>query len=59
MQPKEYERFKEAVVSGQIKGAEIYDRPSWDTVQITSPDVDSVAFVSTGDFAEKVRVRFD
>lgn len=55
----EYQKLKESVTKGLIKGAEVYDRPKWDTVQMTSLDVDSVAYVSTKEFAEKVRVKFE
>jgi hypothetical protein len=55
----EYERHKFQVEKGEINGAEMYDRPGWDTVQIVDPNVNAVAYVSTQEFAEKVRVKFD
>jgi len=55
----EYKGFKELVNKDEIIGTEMYDRPGWDTIQITNPDINSVAYVSTKDFAEKVRVKFD
>ena len=54
----DYTKLKESVSKGEIKGAEIYDRPGWDTIQITDPNFKSVAYVSTKEFAEKVRVKF-
>jgi hypothetical protein len=59
MEPEEYKDLKDFVRGGKVEGAKLYDRPGWDTVQITDPNIDSVAFVSTNEFAEKVRVRFD
>ena len=54
----EYIELKNKVLSGTVKGAEIYDRPGWDTIQLTTPNFDCVAYVSTKEFAEKVRVKF-
>lgn len=59
METREYEELKENVKQGRIKGTKIYDRPGWDTVQITDPSISSVAYISTQEFAEKVRVKFD
>lgn len=56
---KEYSELKSQVEVGEIRGAEMYDRPGWDTVQITDPNVNAVTYVSTQEFAEKVRVKFD
>ncbi len=52
-----YLEFKKTIK--QVVGAQIYDRPGWDTIQITNPQIKSVAYVSTKEFAEKVRVKFD
>ena len=59
LEPKEYAEFKSKVERGEIPGAEMYDRPGWDTIEITDPNISSVAYISTQEFAEKVRVRFD
>lgn len=59
MEPEEYKIFRKSVIAGEVKGAKLYGRPGWNTVQITDPSINSVAFVSTKEFAEKVRVRFD
>lgn len=56
----EYEAFKQDVLEGKTpKGVELYDRRNWDTVQITDPAINSVAYISTKEFSEKVRVKFD
>ncbi len=58
LEPNEYIKLKDLVAKGRIKGAEIYDRPGWDTIQITDPHINSVAYISTKEFAEKVRAEF-
>lgn len=58
LEPNEYLALKGSVSQGKINGAEIYDRPGWDTFQITDPSMNSIAFVSTKEFSEKVRVKF-
>lgn len=55
----EYEELKRQVSKGLVKNAQLYDRPGWDTIQITDPLISSVAYISTKEFAEKVRVKFD
>lgn len=60
MDEASYKQFKLDVLAGKYaKGIEIYNRPNWDTVQITYPEVSSVAYISTKEFSEKVRVKFD
>lgn len=55
-----YESLKQRVITGTLGDTVVlYDRPGWDTIQVTSPDVTSVAYISTKEFAEKVRVKFD
>ena len=55
----DYLGLKKRVIKGEVKGAEIYDRPGWDTVQIANVNSDAVAYISTKEFSEKVRVKFD
>lgn len=55
----DYHRLKSLVGMGKIKGAKIYDRPGWDTIEITDLNINAVSYVSTQEFAEKVRIRFD
>lgn len=55
----EYEELKAKVINGEnIEGASIYDRPGWDTIEIRNPDIRALAYISTQEMAEKVRVRF-
>lgn len=59
LSPKEYKILKDKVKDGKAApGMEIYDRTGWDTIQITNPKINSVAYISTQSFAEKVRVKF-
>lgn len=57
--PEKYLKLKEKVENGEVKGAEIYDRPGWDNIQLSDHDIDAVAYVSTKEMTEKVRVKFD
>lgn len=54
-----YQELKSAVMANQYPNAAMYDRPGWDTIQVTQADVDVVAYLSTLQMAEKVRVKFD
>ncbi len=57
--PEEYMELKESVVRGELpEGVTIYDRPGWDNIEIRDPEFDGLAYVSTQEMAEKVRVRF-
>lgn len=56
---EEYLRLKESLQKGVVfEGAEIYDRPGWDMIQISNPNISAVAYVSIKSMTEKVRVRF-
>jgi hypothetical protein len=58
--PATYRKLKRSLKNGHInEGVRIYDRTGWDTIQITDAKINSVAYLSTKKFAEKVRVRFD
>jgi hypothetical protein len=60
MDEESYKQFKLDVLAGKYaEGIEIYNRPNWDTVQITYSGVSSVAYISTKEFSEKVRIKFD
>lgn len=60
MQEQEYKKFKDDVQNKKYpEGVQIYDRPNWDTIELSSPNIQSVAYVSTHSFAEKVRIKFD
>jgi 8-oxo-dGTP diphosphatase len=59
IEQEEYKELKERVGKGEIKGAEIYNRPGWDNIQLTDPTINAVAYISTMEMAEKVRIKFD
>ncbi len=59
MQPTEYKKLKQKVVKGKIINASLFNRPKWDMIQITDPNISSVAFITTKDFAEKIRIKLD
>lgn len=59
MKPNNYKKFKKKVAKRKIKGADLYDRPKWDMIQVTDPNIPSIAFITTKDFAEKIRVKIN
>ena len=57
---EDYEKLKLSVLKGDCaNGATLYDRPGWDTVQLVSKEIASVAYVCTKEFSEKVRIKFN
>ncbi len=55
---KEYGELKEFLQKGsQINGAKIFDRPDLDMGELSDPDIDTLAYVSTQAMAEKARVQ--
>jgi len=55
----EYLQLKRRITNGEkIEGASIYDRPGWDNIEIRNPEIDALAYISTQEMAEKVRVKF-
>ena len=59
LQEKDYSKMKERVMQGKYgEGVSIYDRPGWDNIEIKSPEINAIAYVSTLEMAQKVRVKF-
>ncbi|MDD3647910.1 MAG: hypothetical protein PHS44_05435 [Candidatus Dojkabacteria bacterium] len=56
---EEYSFLKNKVRNSEYKGAAMYNRPGWDTIQITETGIDVVSYLCTRKMAEKVRVKFD
>lgn len=55
----EFSALKQRIISGEkITGASIYDRPGWDTIEIRNSEIKALAYISTQEMAEKVRVKF-
>jgi hypothetical protein len=59
MQPEKYNKLKKKVRERRVKGADLYTRPGWDMVKVTDPKISSIAFITTNNFAEKIRIKFD
>lgn len=60
MELDEYAKLKNSILSEkEIEGIQIYNRPGWDTIQITDPQINSVAYISTMSMAVKARIKFD
>lgn len=58
MSDADYAEFKKSVESGAVEGANIYERPGWDMVELKTLDSDVLPYICTKEMAEKVRVRF-
>lgn len=55
---KKYIELKKSLQSGsQINGVKIFDRSDLDMIELSDPDIDSLAYVSTQAMTEKVRVK--
>lgn len=54
-----YDELKNQIKQNPVDGVQIYDRPGWDTIQITDLQIDAVAYISTMEMAEKARIKFD
>lgn len=55
---EKYIELKKSLQNGsQINGAKIFDRPDLDMVELSDPDNDALAYVSTRAMTEKVRVK--
>ena len=54
-----YASLKASIVKGTIiKGAQIYDRPGWDMIELADPSIGSVAYIGTDLMTKRLRVRF-
>lgn len=54
-----YASLRKKVENGDYPGAEIYNRPGWDNIQITRKGLDVVAYIGTMQMAKKARIKFD
>lgn len=57
LESKEYEQLKAEVALKKYKGAQIYNRPGWDMIQLSLPTIHSVAYISTKEMTEAVHVK--
>lgn len=56
----EYNLLKEDIIRGDlILGAEIYNRPGWDMIELRNDFIYSLAYITYKEMAEKVRFKFD
>ncbi len=54
----EYSMLKKALQDGSsVNGARVFDRPDLDMIELSDPDIDTLAYVSTKAMTEKVRVK--
>ncbi len=54
-----YKELKSRVESGEFPNAVMYNRPGWDTIQVSSEEAKAVGYICTQEMAEKVRIKFD
>jgi hypothetical protein len=58
IEDRKYKELKETLAKGtEINGAKIFDRPDLDMVELSDPDIDALAYISTRAMTEKVRVK--
>ncbi len=58
LEQSEYDTLKSAMLAGkQVPGARVFDRPDLDMIELYSPDVDALAYVSPRAMTEKVRTK--
>jgi len=58
MEPKRYQKTKESLQQGEvISGARIFPRTDLDMIELYSPDIDALGYVSVNEETEKVRVK--
>lgn len=58
LNPNEYTRFKKLVLEGKVKGAEVYNKPGWDNIEVRDPTVNALTYIGTQAMAEKARIKF-
>ncbi len=55
---EKYIELKKLLQDGlQINGGKIFDRPDLDMIELSDPDVDALAYISTKAMTEKVRIK--
>jgi len=55
---EKYSELKKSLQNGsQINGAKVFDRPDLDMIELSDPDIDALAYISTRAMTEKVRVK--
>jgi len=58
LDPKKYTELKQLLSTGKkMRGARVFERTDYDMVELFDPDADTLAYVSTNQMAEKVRVK--
>lgn len=58
LEDEKYDELKKSLSTGaEINGAKIFDRPDLDMVELSNPDIDALAYISTRAMTEKVRVK--
>jgi hypothetical protein len=57
---EKYSELKKSLQNGsQINGGKIFDRSDLDMIELSDPDIDALAYISTRSMTEKVRVKMN
>jgi len=55
---EKYIELKKSLEKGEeINGAKVFDRPDLDMIELSNPDIDALAYISTKAMTEKVRIK--
>lgn len=55
---EKYNELKKSLTQGtEINGAKVFDRPDLDMIELSDPDIDALAYISTEAMTVKVRVK--
>ena len=58
LEQEKYNELKQSILKGKrVKGARVFDRPDLDMIELYDPDIDVLAYVSTNEMTEAVRVK--
>lgn len=58
LEPKKYTKLKQSLLKRQkINAARLFPRTDLDMIELYDPDVDALAYVSTGQMTQKVRIK--
>lgn len=58
LEPEQYTDLKQSLIKGKsVTGARVFPRNDLDMIELHSPDVDALGYVSTNIMTEKVRVK--
>ncbi len=58
LEPEKYNQLKQSLLAGEnMKGARVFGRTDLDMIELYDPDIDTLAYVSTNQMTQKVRIK--